>query len=173
MEIEAVISLKGQRADCVVPLMTSKTVLGSVAIIWLFAGCTFAVMEQLSKPTAASEPTRVEWPEVQPLADEASAAFARRSEGEALANYLTKRGWTEQRNDGKRERSTGLMLYLQRRGGAAVKGADGEQGVCFQFSCSLVQEASGGAWGSPFLDCSEHDQKKVTCESVKRFSRRH
>ena len=154
---------------CVLDRMTPRRTVASLAIMSLVGGCTFAMMEQLSKPTEASEPARVDWPEVQPLADEASAAYARRSEGVALASYLTKRGWTEQRRDGTLERSTGLMLYLRRQGGAAVKGAEGERGVCFQFSCSLVQEAVVGGWGSPYLDCSEHDQKKVTCESVKRF----
>jgi hypothetical protein len=130
-------------------------------------------MEQLSGPKTAAKPNHVEWPEVQPLADDASVAYARTMQATVVASFLTARGWKEQVNEetGHYERSTGLMLYVNRRGGALVKGADGEDGVCFQFSCSLVQQKSDGSWQAPFLDCEDYSQQKVTCKSVAKFSR--
>jgi hypothetical protein len=132
--------------------------------------CTLAMMAQMSDPVPAKEPKHVEWREVEPLAEQAATAYANRMEATVLATYLTEKAWHEQTNEhGNRERSTGMWLYIHRKGGAAVKGAEGETGVCFQYDCSLVQERVGG-WQSPFLDCSDHNMVKVTCKSVRAFT---
>jgi len=138
----------------------------------LLPACTLAMMQQMSDPTEAEEPEHVSWPEAEALAAQASADFTGRSNGSVLATYLPKRGWNQQWNEerGKVERSAGLWLFWRRQGGAVVKGAKGEDGVCFRHSCSLVQQRATDGWEAPFLDCDDYDQQKVTCKSVQRFA---
>ena len=130
------------------------------------------MMQQMSDPTVAEEPEHVSWPEAEALAAQASADFTGRSNGSVLATYLPKRGWHQQWNEerGKVERSAGLWLFWRRQGGAVVKGAKGEDGVCFRHSCSLVQQRATDGWEAPFLDCDDYNQQKVTCKSVQRFA---
>ncbi len=152
--------------------MTKRVTTWIACLVLLQGACTLGMMAQMSGPKEAKEPAHVSWPEVQPLADQAAADFARKDQGEVLATYLTQRNWTSGTNEenGHYERGTGVWLFWKRKGGAMVKGAKGESGVCFQHDCSLVQQQSDGQWQAPFLDCADHSQVKVTCESVSRFS---
>ncbi len=131
-----------------------------------------AVLAQLSGPKKATKPEHVDWPEVQPLAEQAGRAYARNGAGHMLAIYLTEVGWERNVNEetGAVERSTPAWLFLERRGGALVKGEQGESQVCFQHACALVQASLGGEWSAPGLDCDEQRQVKVTCDSVRAFT---
>jgi hypothetical protein len=137
-------------------------------LVLALAGCTLSQMEQMSTPKEATEPKHVSWPEGERLARPAANEFAHTKSGTMMATYVTTR-W----NAKGHERTAGVYLFMKRKGGAMVKGAEGEGGVCFQYDCSLVQKRSGGGWGTAFMDCDEHTLKKVTCSSVSNFSSRH
>ena len=139
----------------------------------LSTACTLAMMKQMSGPSEAKEPDHVDWPEAEALARPAAHDFANRYQGELMVYYLPRYGWNESFNEseGHHERSAGIWIYVRRKGGALVKGAEGEEGVCFQFNCSVVQQLLSGGWGQAFMACNEHDQEKVTCKSVENFAR--
>jgi hypothetical protein len=136
-------------------------------VLVALSGCTVEMMQRMSKPTDARPPDHEPWPEIEPLIRHASADWVAASPQrlEVMRVYTPKARWQER----NLERATGVWLISRERGGASVKGATGDRGVCFLYNCSLVQRRrTGDRLDSPFFDCDTIPEK-LTCQSVERL----
>jgi hypothetical protein len=126
------------------------------------SGCTLAIIKQLSKPKAAQAPAPASFPEAESMLRH--AAFKSKPSGTLLRAFSLQEVWETPPDDSGRYAD--FALYFHRQGGGAVKGAQGEDGVCFEYPCRMQQARVGGGYEAPIVECNEAMMTKVTCGSV-------
>lgn len=137
--------------------------MGMLGLLGGPSGCTLAIFKQMSKPKAAQAPAPASFPEAESMLKH--AAFKYKPSGTLLRAFSLQEAW-ESPPDGS-GRHADFALYFHRQGGAAVKGAEGEDGVCFEYPCRMQQQtAPAGGYEPPIVECNEAMMTKVTCGSV-------
>jgi len=109
---------------------------------------------------------RTEFPEAAPMLDSSSKDFARSKQVRLLRAYFTQSGWNVQP---EKERSVPVVLFTHEKARGMSQGAEGEEGVCYEHSCAMVQEWGPG-WSAPSLDCNTVPTK-VSCKSTNALPR--
>jgi hypothetical protein len=137
-----------------------------LALSGLLGGCTFATMAQFAKPKPVTAPQAKSFPEAEQMLPRAAHKWA--PSGRLMRAYLLDDHW--QVNPGDSGRHASLAMYFERKGGALVKGDNGNQEqVCFEYGCALSQApAPGGGLQAPVVECNDW-AKKVTCASVEQL----
>jgi hypothetical protein len=104
---------------------------------------------------------RTEFPEAAPLLKTAAKDFAHAREGHVLRSYFTQNGWNVEPH---KLRGAPVVLFTREKAKGVSQGAEGEDSVCYEYSCAMVQEWGPG-WSAPSMDCN-NVPVKVTCKSA-------
>lgn len=127
------------------------------------SGCTLAIIKQMSKPKAAQPPAPASFPEAEIMLRH--AAFKYKPSGTLMRAFALQEAW-EAPPDGS-GRYADFALYFHRQARGVVKGAEGEDGVCFEYPCRMQQvPAASGGYQPPIVECNDAMMTKVTCGSV-------
>jgi len=105
---------------------------------------------------------RTSFAEGESLVGSASKDFLGPRKARLVRSYFTADGWDVTPHV---RRTAPLVLFTEEPAKGINQPAEGEDAVCFEYSCAMVQEWGPG-WSAPSLDCNVVGVK-VTCKSAK------
>ena len=116
------------------------------------------MINKVSKPKVAQVPNAASFPEGERVL--AGAPRQWEPPGELQRAYITHESWQARADES--ERYFGVLMYYREGENKLYKGAEGEEGVCFEYDCWVGIRGADPAT----LFCNDATLLKVTCASV-------